>query len=61
VRELRREGLEAYFTIDAAPQVVVLCREAERDALADALRRVPGVSRVLQTQPGGGPELLATA
>jgi diphosphomevalonate decarboxylase len=61
VRELRREGLEAYFTIDAGPEVAVLCREAERDAVADELSRVPGVTRVLQTRPGGGPELLATA
>jgi diphosphomevalonate decarboxylase len=61
VRELRREGLEAYFTIDAGPQVAVLCREAEREVVADELRRVPGVTGVLTTRPGGGPELLATA
>lgn len=58
VQELRNECIEAYFTIDAGPQVKVLCPLAERDAVADALRRVPGVQRVLLSQPGGGVELV---
>jgi len=58
VRELRDECTEAYFTIDAGPQVKVLCHLAERAAVADALCRVPGGQRVLLSQPGGGVELV---
>ena len=61
VRELRQDGREAYFTIDAGPQVKVLCRMGERDAVADALRGVAGVHRVLLSQPGGGAELVGIA
>jgi diphosphomevalonate decarboxylase len=61
VRELRLEGLAAYFTIDAGPQVKVLCRIADRDAVADALRRVPGVLRVVLSKPGAAAQLVRTA
>lgn len=61
VRALRDDGLEAYFTIDAGPQVKVLCRIDDRAAVADALREVPGVHRVLLSQPGGSAELLELA
>ena len=53
VRALRDEGIEAYFTIDAGPQVKVLSSLADRDAVAEALRRVAGVAEVLLSKPGG--------
>ena len=61
VAELREEGLDAYFTIDAGPQVKVLCDLADREVVAEALRRVGGVRRVLLSRPGGGAELVGTA
>jgi diphosphomevalonate decarboxylase len=54
VREMRREGLEAYFTIDAGPQVKALCRAADLPRVAERLASVPGVRRVLQARPGPG-------
>jgi diphosphomevalonate decarboxylase len=61
VRALRDDGLKAYFTIDAGPQVKVLCGVDDRAAVAEALREVPGVHRVLLSQPGGSAELLELA
>lgn len=58
VRELRAEGLEAYFTIDAGPQVKILCRAEERSRVAEEIARVPGVRRVLLSAPGPGAEVL---
>jgi diphosphomevalonate decarboxylase len=58
VWRLRDEGIEAYFTIDAGPQVKVLCPFNQRDIVADALGRVSGVLRILLSEPGGGAELL---
>jgi len=60
VRELRADGLEAYFTIDAGPQVKVLCRAEDRAQVAEQIARVPGVRRVLLSAPGPGAEVLAT-
>ena len=56
---LRAEGTRAYVTIDAGPQVKVLCEEGDGPRVADTLRDVPGVERVLTCVPGGGVEVRA--
>jgi diphosphomevalonate decarboxylase len=58
VWELRAAGTAAYATIDAGPQVKVLCAPADADRVADALRQVPGVERVLACAPGRGAEMI---
>jgi diphosphomevalonate decarboxylase len=58
VRDLRAAGTPAWFTIDAGPQVKVLCDPADAAAVASQLARVPGVLRVLRSGPGHGVELL---
>ena len=58
VVQLREEGTDAYFTIDAGPQVKVLCPWSQRTTVADALRAVDGVQRVLLSEPGPGAELM---
>jgi len=57
VHALRDEGLPVYFTIDAGPQVKVLCRGADRAEVVEQLARVPGVLRVLPSAPGPGAEV----
>jgi diphosphomevalonate decarboxylase len=61
VVELRQEGLSAYFTIDAGPQVKVLCLPQQRTAVAEEIGRVPGVQRVLLSEPGGGAQVVEGA
>ena len=56
VWQLRAEGTPAFATIDAGPQVKVLCAPADAGPVAEALRAVPGVERVLTCAPGGGAE-----
>src|SRR5262249_42944937 len=56
---LRAEGTAAFFTIDAGPQVKVLCSRADVERVAGVLREAPGVERVLTCAPGGGAEVLA--
>jgi diphosphomevalonate decarboxylase len=58
VRALRDGGVAAYFTIDAGPQVKILCRIEERDQVAEQIANVPGVRRVLLSAPGPGAEVL---
>ena len=54
VRALRAAGTPAFFTIDAGPHVKALCGAADADAVAAALRAVPGVSDCLIAAPGPG-------
>ena len=54
VRELRDGGTGAWFTIDAGPQVKVLCRPDDADVVAGRLRAVPGVLRVMRSGSGPG-------
>ena len=52
------EGVPVYFTIDAGPNVHLIC---EADVAAEMERRVgalPAVRRVLTSGPGAGPQLL---
>lgn len=57
VRELRAAGTRAFFTIDAGPNVKVLCERADADAVEAALAAVPGVVRVIRALPGDGAHL----
>ena len=56
---LRAEGTAAFVSIDAGPQVKVLCAPADAARVAEALRAVPGVERVLTCRPGAGAEVIA--
>lgn len=58
VRELRKDGIEAYFTIDAGPQVKVLCRAADATKIAAILNEEPAVSRVISCSAGPGAHLI---
>lgn len=43
VRKLRSDGASAFFTIDAGPQVKVICAPEHATAVQDALQSTPGV------------------
>lgn len=58
VRSWRRDGLRAAYTIDAGPNVHVICPQSEMDTVASLLREVPGVSQVLSATVGGPASLL---
>jgi diphosphomevalonate decarboxylase len=58
VWELRADGTPAFITIDAGPQVKVLCAPADASLVAGALAAVPGVERVLTCMPGRGAQVI---
>src|SRR5262249_44967650 len=55
---LRADGIPAFVTIDAGPQVKVLCGPGDAAKVAQALGDVPGVARVVNCAPGAGAEVL---
>jgi diphosphomevalonate decarboxylase len=59
VRALREDGTPAWFTIDAGPQVKVLCLPRDAAVVTERLGGVPGVLRVLRSRPGRGVEMLS--
>jgi diphosphomevalonate decarboxylase len=57
VRRLRAEGVPACATIDAGPNVHVLCPPEAADTVAARLAEVPAVLSVLRDRAGDGPVL----
>lgn len=60
IQQLRREGLAVYFTIDAGPQVKAICRESDQAAVADRLRALPDVRRLIVNGPGPAARIVET-
>jgi diphosphomevalonate decarboxylase len=52
VRDLRRTGTAACFTIDAGPHVKVLVQPKDAAAVRERLAQAPGVLRVLESAAG---------
>jgi diphosphomevalonate decarboxylase len=58
VQEWRRQGLAVFFTVDAGPNVHVVCQEENKDLVKGRLLEIPGVKSVLMACPGGPARLL---
>jgi diphosphomevalonate decarboxylase len=54
------EGLPVYFTIDAGPNVHLICESTQAEAVKAAVQQIPGVKDVLSSGPGGPARLVAT-
>ncbi len=61
VREMQRNGLPAFFTIDAGPQVKVVSLPEVADQIAAKLRATSGVIDVLQSGLGNGARIIECA
>lgn len=59
VRAARARGLAVCYTIDAGPNVHVLCPKSERDSARALLENLEGVQQVLESGPGEGARLLS--
>lgn len=58
VRELRLKNIQCYFSIDAGPQVKILCMPHDVEAIGKLLMEIPGVSRLIRTSLGSGAKLI---
>jgi len=60
VRRWRHEAnVPVYFTIDAGPNVHLICESAHTDSVLALLGQVSSLERVIVSHPGPGPMLLA--
>jgi diphosphomevalonate decarboxylase len=53
VRQWRSEGIPVCYTVDAGPNVHVICLQKEAQRIAQKLGVIQGVSNVLVARPGG--------
>lgn len=58
VRSLRAGGLECYATMDAGPNVKVLCRATDVDAVAEAVLAARPGTAVIRARSGEGARLI---
>jgi diphosphomevalonate decarboxylase len=58
VREWRRGGLPAAYTIDAGPNVHVICLQNDMNTVTVRLREIAGVNDVLGAKVGGPARLV---
>ncbi|MFN8486327.1 MAG: diphosphomevalonate decarboxylase [Caldilineaceae bacterium] len=56
----RAEGLPVYFTIDAGPNVHLICEAAVVAAVRERLQTLPSVQSVIVSRPGPEPQALDT-
>ena len=53
VRQWRMEGIPVCYTVDAGPNIHVICPETEAQLIEKRLRGIQGVDRVLVARAGG--------
>lgn len=58
VTELRADGVPCFYTLDAGPNVHVICPESSVSQVREMLLSAPGVEQVLSSGPGGKAYLL---
>jgi diphosphomevalonate decarboxylase len=58
VPQWRAEGLAVYFTIDAGPNVHLICQAEDAPAVAERAAALPGVESVISSRPGLGPQVV---
>ena len=57
-RAWRRDGLAVYFTLDAGPNVHLICEAKDADQVASLARVVADVQRVIVNAPGGAAKIV---
>jgi len=58
VRAIRKKGISTFFTIDAGPQVKILCDPKHVNSIESEMMTIPGVKRIHCTSIGPSAHLL---
>ncbi len=57
--EWREQGLQVYFTIDAGPNVHLICEDYQEAELVSQLQHLDGVEQILTSGAGQGAAVLS--
>ena len=55
VRTMRQKGIACFYTIDAGPQVKIICEPQYVKQVSATINELEGVQRLIETQVGGSP------
>ena len=55
----RENGLESYFTIDAGPQVKILCTENNVKEIVKNCKKIEGIKNIVVAKPGEGSKIVS--
>lgn len=58
VREWREKGINAYFTIDAGPNVHIICQGKDEKRIRKRLKNIAGIKKVIVNKPARGAHLI---
>jgi len=58
VQRWRAEGLQVYFTLDAGPNVHLICQAADQAEVEKRLENIEGVLEVMVSGPGSGARVI---
>lgn len=58
IREWRKEGLGVYFTLDAGPNVHLICQAKDEKTVLRKLDEVSGIEKVIVNKPAPGARLV---
>ena len=58
IRNLRDQGHQVFFTVDAGPQIKAVCTAESRSAVSAALAQVPGVLEIIDCGLGEGARII---
>jgi diphosphomevalonate decarboxylase len=58
VKTWRKTGIPVAYTIDAGPNVHIICENEVEDVMKTKLEKYPGVKDVLTAHPGSGAKLI---
>lgn len=59
VKQWRDENIDVCYTIDAGPNVHVLCQSDFSSLVKKRLKEIPGIRRVITAAPGGGARIIS--
>ena len=58
VREMQEKGIAIFFTIDAGPQVKIICEPDASKEVASLMEKLPGVQFIIESSLGQGARII---
>ena len=58
VKVMQKKGIPVFFTIDAGPQVKIICEPDVSNKVVSVMERVPGVQSIIESRLGKGARII---
>ena len=58
VKDMQEKGIPVFFTIDAGPQVKIICEPDASKEVASLMEKLPGVQSIIESSLGQGARII---